>query len=467
VAATTGGAAPGLEEPAPAQEKPNHGFRALQRALPAAEIERWSMGRRKTGTVLEPDGKRKSFALRFTAYGKRHFVTLGRPEEGWTRSRAETELRHVLAGVESGTWTPRREIVRHEVAEETFHEFSSRWIREKESEVKERTLEDYRWALEYHLLPFFKDALISQITVRDVDDYRTWKAREGRLSNNSINSTITKLSMILGAAEEYDLISSNPAAGRRRRLKGTKSSGRFVEPEQLPSLLRAAQDLGGSYGPIARPLLETLALGGLRIGEALALTWADLSLGSRTLRVSDSKTDAGHREVDLLPSLATTLTRLRADFADEAASDFVFGSRSPRGDTTSKTAQIDRHRVRNRILHPSVRAANTLLAGSGIDPIMGAQLHGLRRTFASLRLALGEDSVYVCQQLGHTDPTFTMRVYARVIRRREKLSGAALLAYDEAMKLAESGTEVTLGNNLDEGRGMSSPSISTQRLKSR
>ena len=39
--------------------------------------------------------------------------------------------------------------------------------------------------------------------------------------------------------------------------------------------------------------------------------------------------------------------------------------------------------------------------------------HSLRRTFASVLVALGEDPAYVMAQLGHTDASFTLSVYAR------------------------------------------------------
>ena len=57
------------------------------------------MARKATGQVNEPrDGR--AWAIRFRAYGKRRYVTLGTGEEGWTRQRAEAELRHVLADVD-------------------------------------------------------------------------------------------------------------------------------------------------------------------------------------------------------------------------------------------------------------------------------------------------------------------------------------------------------------------------------
>ena len=35
-------------------------------------------------------------------------------------------------------------------------------------------------------------------------------------------------------------------------------------------------------------------------------------------------------------------------------------------------------------------------------------------------MAIGRDPTYVMQQLGHTDPAFTLRVYAHVMRRSDE-----------------------------------------------
>lgn len=39
--------------------------------------------------------------------------------------------------------------------------------------------------------------------------------------------------------------------------------------------------------------------------------------------------------------------------------------------------------------------------------------------FASILVAIGKDPTYVMQQLGHTDPAFSLRVYAHAMRRSE------------------------------------------------
>jgi integrase len=91
----------------------------------------------------------------------------------------------------------------------------------------------------------------------------------------------------------------NAASGRRRRLKAATPARPWVELEQLGALLDAASGAG-------RVLLGLLAVGGLRIGEALALRWAHVDLGTGSLHVVDAKRAKGVREVHLSPPCASS-----------------------------------------------------------------------------------------------------------------------------------------------------------------
>lgn len=69
--------------------------------------------------------------------------------------------------------------------------------------------------------------------------------------------------------------------------------------------------------------------------------------------------------------------------------------------------------VRLRILRPVLARAEDLLEERGQASLMpGIGPHSLRHTFASMLFAIGEDPMSVMRQLGHTDPAFTLRVYA-------------------------------------------------------
>jgi integrase len=60
---------------------------------------------------------------------------------------------------------------------------------------------------------------------------------------------------------------------------------------------------------------------------------------------------------------------------------------------------------------PNSCSPSAAASPKGITP------HKLRHTFASVQFAIGKDPTYVMNQLGHTDPAFTLRVYAHMMRR--------------------------------------------------
>jgi integrase len=80
--------------------------------------------------------------------------------------------------------------------------------------------------------------------------------------------------------------------------------------------------------------------------------------------------------------------------------------------------------VRRRLLEPAIAKANVKLAAAGIEPITNLTTHGLRRTYGSLRHAVGDEAVYTATQIGHADASFTLRVYTVAAKRRERMTEA-------------------------------------------
>ena len=130
-----------------------------------------------------------------------------------------------------------------------------------------------------------------------------------------------------------------------------------------------------------------------------------------------------------------TLADLKARSAHTKPSDPVFVTRGRMGPGRRQTPSNV-----GRRLKAAIRAANLRLAELDIEPISEqVSPHSLRRTFASVRFAVGDDLVYVAEQLGHEDGLFSARVYAKAVKRRSRLSGPALEEFDRALEWARSG----------------------------
>ena len=93
---------------------------------------------------------------------------------------------------------------------------------------------------------------------------------------------------------------------------------------------------------------------------------------------------------------------------------------------------------------PQPPSPSPALAELDISPIGALTFHGLRRTFASLRCACGDDMRYTADQLGHEDARFTMSVYALAVTRRDRMGRAQREAFDRAVEWAAMGSNEPL-----------------------
>ncbi len=178
-----------------------------------------------------------------------------------------------------------------------------------------------------------------------------------------------------------------------------------LEGDDLARML----DLAQQY----RPLFTLLAFTGLRIGEALGLSWRDVDFEQGLLRVHRQltryrehgplKTEAGRREVLLAPPVVRLLREVWLTSMCKGDDDPVFVNRVGRS--------LDYRHVgtafRSAVDRAGVRVAGRL------------SLHSLRHGYASMLIGSGVDVVFVSRQLGHAKPDVTLRVYAHLFARRE------------------------------------------------
>ena len=128
------------------------------------------MARPATGAVVQ--SKTGAYALRFTAYSKRRYVTLGTEAEGWTsRPRRGRAAKRAWPTCAAGAGHRPHPAVESEPApsgDPTFHVFASEWFAGRQSTGlrDQNTLDAIRWRLCDVLLPHFAGHRLSQITDR-------------------------------------------------------------------------------------------------------------------------------------------------------------------------------------------------------------------------------------------------------------------------------------------------------------
>jgi integrase len=409
------------------------------------------MAAKAKGEVIETDLKGgRSFALRFPAYGDRPYVTLGFDHEGWTPEAAQDKLEDILAEVRLGMWVPpkkkrrRREVdavaPANEPSEEIvyFGPFAVDLVKSRKGQVSEGTTSGEEWALS-HLLPFFGDWPLPEIDAEAVDDYREFKVRESEararaierrrpqrndrnqilkpLSPRTINKTINALQFILGVALERKRktgVTENAAVGKKRRLKlPPKRPVHLDTAGQIEALLEAAAAMDRDplmRGTQRQAILSTLIFAGPRAHELCNLLWRDVDLANGRIFIGRSKTQAGLREIPLLPVLRDVLAAHKAATYRGDPDAHVF--------LNAKGGVLNKDTLRSGVVVAAFERADELLRSRGQIPLpVGLTAHKLRHTFASVLVAIGEDPASVMRQLGHKDAAFTLEVYTHLMNR--------------------------------------------------
>jgi integrase len=259
----------------------------------------------------------------------------------------------------------------------------------------ERTHRESQIVFDNHVKPALGKKPIDEIKPRHVKELLASVLGKG-LSSASARAVLRILSGILEDVREDDLISTNPCMKMGRYCgNGRVKKINPLEAHEVGQLLENAQTL-----PIEiRTMILVGVRTGLRIGELLALDWSDVDLEERTLEVSKSW-DYHRKKMSKTKTGASRTVRL--------THQTVAGLKELR-DATKYGKIVFCDKNGGRLPHKRMRNWLKVVAPRYITP------HDLRHTYATLRLAKGDNLVDVSKQLGHSSIETTLRHYTHWI----------------------------------------------------
>jgi integrase len=225
------------------------------------------------------------------------------------------------------------------------------------------------------------------------------------LAPSSIRKEVAPLRAIFATAFGDGAMRSNPAAGIRisdRRGDQEEEHAKALTPEELGRFLA---ELPEEW----RLFFEFLAHTGLRVSEAIGLTWGDVEFGeSPRLKLRRQycrgewqrlKSHYSRRDVPLSTGMARKLWTARRGQQD---TDAVFASRNGK--------LIREENLRRRVLQPAAKRAGVRWVG----------FHVFRHPVPPCSSTVGANVKQVQEWLGHADPGFTMRTYIHLIDERQE-----------------------------------------------
>ena len=270
------------------------------------------------------------------------------------------------------------------------------------------TFEGYRSLAKTHLKPFFDDMDLRDLKRTNVLEFIALKRKEGK-SVTTIRNALRLLSGACAALVEDRELDRNPLTGMGKLLalvggQDIKEGLHTWTSDQVGGILTLAWEheeevLGG--------LLDFLFGTGCRLGEALALQWDAVDLEARTARIVRSARNGRvgptktrrQRTVALSQWLAGMLRERRRVQRAGRCPGLVFPTRSGGVRNTGNVSHVWK-RFRSRL-----RA----------EDIPAYRIHDARHTYASLAMEAGVNVVWLASQLGHADPSMTLRIYAHTV----------------------------------------------------
>ena len=223
---------------------------------------------------------------------------------------------------------------------------------------------------------------LREATVEDVRDALN-RLNRGR-SEATARQYVLRIKSFLGYAHTLGYTDFNAGARIKVRSEGANRgaslSKRILSEIEVRALIRAARTKRDQV------LLETLYAGGLRVSEAVALTWADVLQRNELVQLSITGKGGFTRQVLLPAVVSKSLLSLRGDAAANAP---VFLSRT------------GCHLGRRAVLGLIKRAAAKADVNARVSP------HWLRHATASHSIARGASLPEVQATLGHSNVSTT------------------------------------------------------------
>lgn len=286
-----------------------------------------------------------------------------------SRVDAEAERERLLRSYRSG----------FEPARGTLDAYLAEWLPYHARSIRPSTATSYEGHIRNHIGPLLGGIELSRLSPPDVRRLVAELERKG-LSAGTVHLVIRTLSAALNAAVNERLIPDNATRGvRLPRLD--REPVRGLTDDDAEAILDA---VAGTW--IDKPVRVWLG-SGLRRGEVLGLDQRDVDDGFVRVRVSKTHVRAVPISDDAMGALQEALR----DAPRVGSNEPVFFS----------------PRTGDRMLGDSVTHA--------LRRIAGTHPHALRHGAATLMLTGGASMRTIAEQLGHSNPSLTARVYAHVI----------------------------------------------------
>ncbi len=284
----------------------------------------------------------------------------------------------------------------------TFHDFVELYFKDMESRLKATTIANKRSLVDTKVMPYFGRLPLDVIKPTDIRKWQNTmsKARDEQgqpYAATYLKAINNQLTAIFNYAVKYYGMKENPCHKAGSMGRKNADEMQFWTVDEFQTFIEAAMDKPAAYAAFM-----TLYYTGLREGELLALTPADIDLNAKTLRVNKNfqrvggkdmittpKTPKSNRVITIPEGLKVCLDEYMRQIYDLQPEDRLFPY------------------TMHYLHHEMERCCKA----TGVKKI---RIHDIRHSHASLLVEMGYSPLLIAERLGHERVQTTMETYSHL-----------------------------------------------------
>lgn len=273
----------------------------------------------------------------------------------------------------------------------------------KKPYILDSTYDRYEKIVKKHIIKPFKDILLINFNTFMIQEYFN-KLKYSNLSEGYIGLIFKRMNEMLEKALYLDIIKKNPC--KYTVISKNKKNNAILpltlyEQKLLVKYLKEAK-----YGNFFMFLLST----GLRLGEALALTWEDFSKDMNSFYITKTtSTVNGNIVIHEKPKTQSSIRTVYLNKTSKNIIDYQYKINSNKN-KNNLVFFSDKYTYINSSSLRYILSSTCKKAG-----IRNITIHSLRHTFATRALENNINIKVLSAMLGHSDIKLTLNTYAHVL----------------------------------------------------
>ena len=286
----------------------------------------------------------------------------------------------------------------------TFQNLYEIYMEDMAARLKQSTLLTKKAVLQTHILPFFSSKPINEIKASDV---RRWQAKLMSSPNNYSQTYLkkinTELNSIINYAKRFYDLNTNPCG-----KAGTIGKAKAEEMDYWTYDEYIAFREGVKDKPLSYICFEVLYWTGMREGELLALSLADIDFDNKTISINRTYQRIEGKDVFTSPKTRKSKRKIPIpDFLCQELSDYIQSRYML--DADERLFPV----TKSYLSHEMIRGCKN----TGVKKI---RIHDIRHSHASLLINQGCDALMLADRLGHEKVSTTLNTYSHLFPHKQQ-----------------------------------------------